>query len=220
LDETGADPSLERLPPALPVFPLTGVLLLPRGLLPLHIFEPRYRAMTRDAMEGERLIGMVQPVDPGAPEPPPIFATGCAGKITACAETPDGRFLITLTGVCRFSIKSELPLFKGYRRVVPDWAKFRGDLAPETEPALDDRARLGLALRAYFKLHGLDADWDAVRQTPDERLVTSLAMICPFTASEKQALLEAPTLKDRAATLLALVEIGTLEATRPRATPH
>jgi Lon protease-like protein len=219
LDETGADIGFEQLPPVLPIFPLTGVLLLPRGLLPLNIFEPRYLAMTRDAMAGERLIGMVQPADADAPEPAPVFSTGCAGKITSFTETPDHRFLITLTGVIRFAIRDELPLLRGYRRVVPDWVPFRDDLGAPSASVLD-RARLERALRVYFRQHGLDADWDAVRQTPDERLVTSLAMICPFTPSEKQALLEAKTLAERAAALLALIEIAALEGDRPSAAPH
>jgi Lon protease-like protein len=219
VSETGGDIGFEQLPPVLPIFPLTGVLLLPRGLLPLNIFEPRYLAMTRDAMTGERLIGMVQPADPEAPEPPPVFSTGCAGKITSFAETPDHRFLITLTGVIRFAIRDELPLLRGYRRVIPDWTPFRDDLGPPGEKVLD-RPRLERALRLYFRQHGLDADWDAVRQTPDDRLVTSLAMICPFTPSEKQALLEAKTLAERAAALLALIEIAALEGDHPSAAPH
>jgi Lon protease-like protein len=219
LGEAGADIAFEQLPPVLPIFPLTGVLLLPRGLLPLNIFEPRYLAMTRDAMSGERLIGMVQPSDPAAPEPPPVFTTGCAGRITSFAETPDRRFLITLTGVVRFLIREELPLMRGYRRVVADWSPFRGDVMPAGETALD-RVRFERALRLYFRQHGLEADWEAVRQTPDERLITSLAMICPFTPSEKQALLEAPTLEERAAALLALVEIAALEGDHPGATTH
>src|ERR1700756_1699982 len=105
------------LPSMLPIFPLTGVLLLPRGRLPLNIFEPRYLAMTRDALAGERLIGMVQPSDPRAPgDNPPVYPTGCAGRITSFSETDDGRFLITLTGISRFRIREELPLLEGYRR--------------------------------------------------------------------------------------------------------
>ena len=217
MSDEGTQLTVEQLPSVLPIFPLPGVLLLPRGLLPLNIFEPRYLAMTGDAMNGERLIGMVQPTDPEAPEPPPVFATGCAGKITSFTETPDGRFLITLTGVARFSIQNELPPLRGYRRVTPDWSPFRDDLVEETEPVLD-RVRLERALRVYFKQHGLEADWDAIRQTSDERLVTSLAMICPFAPPEKQALLEARTLAERSATLLALIEMAALEGDSPGAT--
>ena len=106
------------LPAILPIFPLTGVLLLPRGRLPLNIFEPRYLAMTRDALAGERLMGMVQPSDPAASgRNPPVYPTGCAGRITSFSETEDGRFLITLTGISRFRIREELSLLEGYRRV-------------------------------------------------------------------------------------------------------
>ena len=198
------------LPSILPIFPLTGVLLLPRGRLPLNIFEPRYLAMTRDALAGERLIGMVQPSDPqAAGDNPPVYPTGCAGRITSFSETDDGRFLITLTGVSRFRIREELPLLEGYRRVVPDWRDFARDLAGDDEPGFD-RERLLRGLRAYFQHHRIEADWDAITSVPGERLVTSIAMICPFEPSEKQALLEAPDLGERAQLLTAIVEMAAL----------
>src|SRR5262249_45683879 len=126
------------LPAILPIFPLTGVLLLPRGRLPLNIFDPRYLAMTRAAFGGERLIGMVQPTDPGASgSNPSVYPTGCAGRITSFTETEDGRFLITLTGISRFRIREELPLLQGYRRVVPEWGEFVSDLEDGPEPAFD-----------------------------------------------------------------------------------
>jgi hypothetical protein len=198
------------LPAILPIFPLTGVLLLPRGRLPLNIFEPRYLAMTRDALAGERLIGMVQPSNPGASgSNPPVYPTGCAGRITSFAETEDGRFLITLTGTSRFRIREELPLLEGYRRVVPEWREFARDLENEDEAGFD-RDRLLRGLRAYFQQHQISADWDAVTAVPGERLVTSIAMICPFEPSEKQALLEAPDLDERARLLTAIVEMAVL----------
>ena len=198
------------LPSILPIFPLTGVLLLPRGRLPLNIFEPRYLAMTRDALAGERLIGMVQPSDPqAAGDNPPVYPTGCAGRITSFSETDDGRFLITLTGISRFHIREELPLLEGYRRVVPEWRDFAGDLAGDDEPSFD-RERLLRGLRAYFQHHRIEADWDAITSVPGERLVTSIAMICPFEPSEKQALLEAPDLGQRAQLLTAIVEMAAL----------
>src|SRR5215469_1964214 len=135
------------LPSILPIFPLTGVLLLPRGRLPLNIFEPRYLAMTRDALAGERLIGMVQPSDlAAAGNNPPVYLTGCAGRITSFTETDDGRFLITLTGISRFRIHEELPLVEGYRRVVPDWEPFARDLGNEEERGFD-RERLMRGLK-------------------------------------------------------------------------
>jgi hypothetical protein len=189
---------------------LTGVLLLPRGRLPLNIFEPRYLAMTRDALAGERLIGMVQPSDPASSDSnPPVYPTGCAGRITSFSETEDGRFLITLTGTSRFRIREELPLFEGYRRVVPEWREFARDLGAEAEPAFD-RDRLLRGLKAYFQQHQISADWDAVTSVPGERLVTSIAMICPFEPSEKQALLEAPDLDERARLLTAIVEMAAI----------
>ena len=166
------------LPEIIPIFPLAGVLLLPRGRLPLNIFEPRYLAMTRDALKSERCIGMVQPSDPkDRGRNPPVYPVGCAGRMISFTETDDGRFLITLNGVSRFRIARELPLLDGYRRVVPDWTPFAGDLAEAGEALLFDRDRLLRGLGAYFKQHELSADWDALRGAPGERLVTSIAMI-------------------------------------------
>jgi Lon protease-like protein len=196
------------LPTILPIFPLTGVLLLPRGRLPLNIFEPRYLAMTRDALAGDRLIGMVQPSNPGASgDNPPVYPMGCAGRITSFAETEDERFLITLTGTCRFRIRDELPLLEGYRRVVPEWSEFARDLGSEDEPAFD-RERLMRGLKGYFQQHQISADWGAINSVPGERLVTSVAMVCPFEPSEKQALLEASDLNERARLLTAMVEMA------------
>ena len=199
------------LPVILPIFPLTGVLLLPRGRLPLNIFEPRYLAMTRDALAGERLIGMVQPSDPAASgSNPPVYPTGCAGRITSFSETDDGRFLITLTGACRFRIREELPLLEGYRRVVPDWHEFARDLGNEEEPGFD-RERLLRGLKGYFQQHQISADWDAITSVSGDRLVSSIAMICPFDPSEKQALLEASDLAERARLLTAIVEMAVMQ---------
>jgi Lon protease-like protein len=206
------------LPAIIPIFPLTGVLLLPRGRLPLRIFEPRYLAMTRASLAGERLIGMVQPSDPTTSDfNPPVYPIGCAGRITSFAETEDGRFLITLTGICRFRIREELPLLEGYRRVVSDWAEFTRDLESEDEPGFD-RERLNHGLKAYFQQHQISADWDAIISVPADRLVTSIAMMCPFEPSEKQALLEASDLDDRARLLTAIVEMAVVNRTSDGAT--
>lgn len=205
------DLSTDDLPETIPVFPLTGVLLLPRGKLPLNIFEPRYLNMVQDALATNRLIGMIQPRDPVAAPNPPLFDIGCAGRITSFTETDDGRFLITLTGVSRFRIRSEMATTRGYRRIVADWSDFAADLA-EDAPCGLDRERLDQALRAYFRQQGISANWDSIAQAPLDRLVTSLAMICPFDAPEKQALLESPDLNTRAALLLALVEMAVHQA--------
>jgi uncharacterized protein len=207
-----------ELPGELPVFPLTGALLLPRGRLPLNIFEKRYLAMFDDALGGERLIGMIQPSDVRANDPSPaLFSVGCAGRITSFSETGDGRYLVALDGVARFKITEELPLHRGYRRVTPDWAPFGADLAEDTGAV--DRHRLIELLQAYFRQQSLSANWDAIGQAPDERLVTSLAMICPFEPPEKQALLEAGCLSDRARLMMSLLEIaiaGHGDSDRPR----
>lgn len=206
----------DALPDILPIFPLTGVLLLPRGQLPLNIFEPRYLAMTRDAMAGERLIGMVQPSDPPIREMnPSVYQTGCAGRITSFSETDDGRILITLTGVSRFRIKEELPLLSGYRRVAADWQDFAADR--DTDEAGFDRSRLTAGLRHFFIQRQVEANWEAINSAPGETLVTSIAMMCPFAPNEKQALLEAPTLGERAHLLSALIE---MTATAPTPDPQ
>ena len=214
------DPS-ERgaLPDILPIFPLTAVLLLPRGRLPLNIFEPRYLAMTRDALGGARLIGMVQPNDPAEGGPgidnrmnPPVYPIGCAGRITQFSETDDGRYLLTLTGVSRFRIQEELPILSGYRRVVPDWRPFAHDQSPPADPGFD-RARLIRGLKSYFTGRQISADWEAIEKAPGEHLVTSIAMACPFAPSEKQALLEAADPDERARLLTTLVEMAALKPT-------
>src|SRR5215469_9846206 len=203
----------DALPDILPIFPLTGVLLLPRGRLPLNIFEPRYLAMIRDAMQSERLIGMVQPSDPPIREMnPAVYPLGCAGRITSFSETEDGRFLITLTGVSRFRIREELPLLSGYRRVVAEWDDFADDRNPDDRGF--DRSRLTNGLKSFFSQRQVQADWSAIDQAPGEHLVTSIAMMCPFAPNEKQALLEAKTLGERAGLLTALIEM-TLTAPTP-----
>ena len=194
------------LPNILPIFPLTGVLLLPRGRLPLNIFEPRYLAMFRDAMGGERLIGMIQPCDPPIREiNPAVYPLGCAGRITSFSETDDGRFLVALTGVSRFRIREELPLLSGYRRVIAEWDDFADDRTPDETNF--DRTRLTQALRGFFGQRQVEADWSAIEQAPGEHLVTSIAMMCPFAPNEKQALLEAKTFGERARLLTALIEM-------------
>ncbi len=205
------------LPEILPIFPLTGVLLLPRGRLPLNIFEPRYLAMTKDALSGERLIGMVQPSDPPQGDAtggmnPPVYPTGCAGRITAFAETDDGRYLITLTGVSRFRIRDELPLLSGYRRVVPDWQAFAQDLDAPGATGFD-RDRFIRGLKGFFAQRQISADWEAIDKAAGEHLITSIAMLCPFAPSEKQALLEAADLDERARLLIALVEMAAIKPT-------
>ena len=203
-------PGPDDLPETIPVFPLPGALLLPLGRLPLNIFEPRYLNLTADALGQGRMMGMVQPVHA---EPDPVsdtaelYRTGCLGRITSFAETDDGRFLITLTGVSRFRIAGELESVRGYRRVAARYDAFAHDLQEDTG-ATADRQRLLDAVRAYFQLQGIDTDWAAIKEAPDGALVTSLAMTCPFEPREKQALLECPGLIERSEFLTTLMEMA------------
>ena len=198
------------LPRTLPLFPLAGALLLPHGSLPLHVFEPRYLAMVRDARDGAGMIGMVQPTasDPSGPHPP-VYEIGCAGSITRESRTEDGRRFVTLTGVCRFDIAAELPLYEGYRRADVRYDRFTADLAPSRSIGLDT-APLVQALRAYFDARGFGTNWGALEELPAEALVNLLAMTCPFEPAEKQALLEAETTKARAQVLAALLQLDSM----------
>jgi uncharacterized protein len=198
------------LPPVLPVFPLPGALLLPRGTMPLNIFEPRYLAMVDDALaDRHRLIGMIQPdpAHPGPQDKPNLFKVGCAGRITQLAETGDARYLIELTGVARFRIVAEESVLTPYRQCRVDYMPFVDDfIARKGEDEVDRKALLG-ALSAFLKANKLKADWDGIEQAPNEALVNALAMMSPYGAAEKQALLEAPDLKTRAEILVAVTEI-------------
>ena len=194
------------LPQVIPVFPLDGALLLPGGELPLNIFEPRYLAMTRDAMRTDRVIGMIQPTG-GGRDVPDLYPIGCAGRITSFAETEDGRYLITLTGVCRFEVVEEIEVGTVYRQVLASFERWQRDLEPPT-PSDSLRPPLVGALRGYFEVYEISADWRQVQAAPLAGLVTSLAMICPFEPCEKQALLEAADPEQRAKVLITLLQMG------------
>ncbi len=198
------------LPQVVPVFPLPGVLLLPRGRLPLNIFEPRYLNMVDDAMAGDRVIGMVQTVG-GPRSRPELAAIGCVGRITSYAETSDGRYLITLTGICRFQLRNELNAPTPYRQARVSYDRFEADLTEPEDDGEFDRARLLTALRTYLQRRALDVDWDTAEGAPEEALVNSLAMALPFDPQEKQALLEASDLCARRDALTALLEIDSAE---------
>jgi Lon protease-like protein len=223
------DPVFEQLPDTLPLFPLSGVLLLPGGKLPLNIFEPRYLAMVFDALAGHRMIGMVQPVQAGGfagdglpadDGKPKIHKVGCAGRIVSFNETEDGRLLLALSGVCRFEVGRELDLAQGgYRRVSSLFSPYRADL-DQTDDLVDlDRERLMAALAAFFQARSLSTDWDAVKQAADHNLVTSLSMVLPFGPAEKQALLEAADTSARAKLLVACLEMGAFDQP-PETTPQ
>ncbi|MEL7153106.1 MAG: LON peptidase substrate-binding domain-containing protein [Pseudomonadota bacterium] len=203
--------SAADLPDSIPVFPLPGALVLPRGRLPLNIFEPRYLAMVDDALKTEnRLIGMVQPYE-GDEQPSRLHSIGCAGRITSLSETEDGRYLIVLTGVTRFRVVEELDGFMPYRRVSPGWGDFEADLKGPEEVDGWDRDTFLTLLKKYFDIANLSSDWESMREADCEMLLNSLAMMCPFAVEEKQALLEAPRLSDRAETLTALMQFAIAE---------
>jgi uncharacterized protein len=209
------------LPDAIPVFPLAGALLLPRGQMPLNIFEPRYVAMVDDALAGRRLIGMIQP-DPThrkSDVKPKLYRIGCVGRLTQFGETGDGRYLIELTGIARFTIAEELAVTTPYRQCRVDYAPFADDfVARKGEEAVDRKALLA-ALSAFLKANDLKADWDGIENAPNEALVNALAMMSPYGAAEKQALLEAPDLKTRAEILVAVTEIELAKAKGEGETP-
>ena len=205
------------LPEILPVFPLSGVLLLPGMLLPLHIFEPRYRNMVRDALAGGRHIGMIQPLVPRQDNRPPpgveqdapeLYAVGCAGLLEYDQLAPDGRYLIHLRGMCRFRIAGELPLHEGYRRVRVDVSEFAAD---GEEPAGNhDASRLLEALKVHAAARNMQVDWEEARRMPGPALINTLAMSLPYAPPEKQALLEAPDIAARERMLVDLLKLGSM----------
>ena len=200
--------TLDDLPSIIDVFPLSGILLLPRGQLPLNVFEPRYLALVDAVLSGTRLIGIIQPTqNEDKVLKPALAAIGCAGRLTAYRENDDGRYLITLTGVCRFKMVEELDTEAPYRRVAADFAPFVGDLNVADESDFP-RERLLTALKDYLSRRDLKADWKSVLSAPPETLVNALAMLCPFEPAEKQALLEAPGWPERVDTLIALLEMA------------
>jgi uncharacterized protein len=203
------------LPEIIPVFPLPGALLLPRGQMPLNIFEPRYLALVDDCLrDGHRLIGMIQPdpAHPGTEERPGLYKTGCAGRITQLAETGDSRYLLQLTGVARFHIVEELKVATAYRQCRVDFMPFTNDfIARKGEEAVDRKALL-VALSDFLKANDLKADWAGIETASNEALVNALAMMSPYDPAEKQAMLEAPDLKTRAEILVAVTEIALARA--------
>lgn len=196
-------------PPVIPLFPLSGALLLPRGQMPLNIFEPRYLAMIDDALRGSRVIGMIQPEldGTGSATVPGLFKVGCAGRVTQFAETGDGRYLITLTGIARFRLDEELTVLTPYRQARVDFEPFAVDFEPRAGEDAVDRAALVGALRDFARANDLKIDWKGVDGAPNEALVNALSMMAPFGPREKQALLEAPDLKTRADVLVAITQI-------------
>jgi Lon protease-like protein len=194
----------------IPVFPLPGALLLPRGQMPLNIFEPRYLTMIDDALRsGHRLIGMIQPdaAHPGPEDKPNLYKVGCVGRISQFAESGDGRYLIQLTGIARFRVEEELAADTPYRQCRVSYAPFADDFVARKGEDAVDRKSLLRALQDFLKANDLKADWKGIENAPNEALVNALAMMSPYGPAEKQALLEAPDLKSRAEILVAVTEI-------------
>ena len=211
------DPTFDELPPILPVFPLAGLLLLPGNHLPLNIFEPRYLSMIKASLAYPRLIGIIQPCSSKKSFNPNIFSmgeehlylVGCAGRITNFAETEDGRYLITLQGLCRFQIIQEQPMQDGYRVMKVDFSPYQHDLVKSNEVVEPEELEgLFKALKPYLEQHKVTVDWDLLRKAEIEKLVNSLSTLGEFEESEKQALLEAITIRDRLHLLKCLVEIA------------
>ncbi len=202
--------TIADLPPILPVFPLSGALLLPRTQLPLNIFEQRYIDMVDAAIAGNRLIGMVQPSpdrNSDDPDNPVLASVGCVGRLTSFQETGDGRYLVTLQGVTRFGLGKELKTYTRFREVECDFAAFAHDLKCGEGEEDVDRNSLLKTLRNYLDANNLEADWQSVSEAETEVLVNALCMMCPYGPQEKQALLEARDLKTRAETLIAITEM-------------
>lgn len=198
------------LPETIPVFPLSGALLLPRGQMPLNIFEPRYLEMIDDALrDGHRMIGIIQPdaAHSQSEEHPKLFRVGCVGRITQFGETGDGRYILELTGIARFQIVEELTVLTPYRQCKVDFFPFVDDfIARKGEDDVDRDAVLE-TLTKFLKANSLKVDWDGIREAPNEALVNALAMMSPYGPAEKQALLEAPDLKTRAEILIAVTQM-------------
>ncbi len=196
---------IDDLQQTIPVFPLTGVLLLPRGQLPLNIFEPRYLKMLDDALGRGRYIGMIQPTDE---DDAPLSSVGCLGRVSSFSETEDGRMIISLTGVCRFKVADEIAVTTPYRQVQADYRPFADDLIADAGAIDVDRDALVDVLTRYLDVNNLSVDWDSVHAASNETLVNSLSMISPYGPREKQALLEATSLAERNDILVALTEMA------------
>ena len=198
------------LPQTIPVFPLPGALLLPRGQMPLNIFEPRYLAMVDDALrDGHHLIGMIQPdaAHSQNEERPTLFRVGCVGRITQLAESGDGRYILELTGIARFRVIEEMTVLTQYRQCRVDYFPFIDDFTARRGEEAVNREALLAVLTDFLKANNLKVDWEGVEAAPNEALVNALAMMSPYGPAEKQAMLEAPDLKTRAEILIAVTQM-------------
>ena len=197
----------EELPNSLPIFPLSGAVLMPHAELPLNIFEPRYLNMVNDAIGSHRMIGMIQP-DAKAGSDEAIYPVGCAGRITQFRETRDGRYEMVLSSVCRFEASEELPTVRGYRLVTPDWSRFACDYDEPDSGLQAEQPRLMTTLERYLNAREMEADLDSFQKLPVIELVDALTMALPFSEQEKQMLLESVEPQRRVASFLALIYEG------------
>jgi len=213
-------PGFSDLPAALPVFPLSSAVLMPGVQLPLNIFESRYLNMVADALASDHLIGMIQPLtDTAADETPEIHRVGCAGRITSYSETNDGRIVLVLTGVCRFGVRGELDMRRGYRRVSPDWERFAIDYREEGT-SLGERAAFLVSLKAYANLRGVEIPWDHLEKMPDADLVNLLCVHLPLEPEDKQALMETPELPGRADLMRGLMDMASASSVQTAENRH
>ena len=215
--------SFSELPSSLPIFPLSGAVLLPNGQLPLNIFEDRYLSMINDALSNSRLVGMVQPkndADKNHDEGngPELYATGCAGRIVSFSETRDDRYLIILAGVCRFDIKEEIECANGYRRAEVVWDRFSDDLGDDDTDL--DSSDLIESARRYTEQRKLSVDWSALDHLEPRELVDTLACSLPFSPQDKQGLVETVVIRDRVQLLTALCEFGAVEVNEGSSVAH
>lgn len=207
--------SIADLPESIALFPLSGALLLPGTHRPLNVFEPRFVAMIDDALAGERMIGLIQPRDSQQEAPRGNVAleqVGCLGRITHFEEQAENRYFIILEGVCRFAPVEELTTASPYRRASISTEAFRDDFAPLMGEDDIDRSRLLAVLKSYADFAQIEVDWDEIDEMSTGELINLSAMLTPYGAREKQALLEAPTLAERAETLIALAEMEMAKA--------
>ena len=206
--------SVEQLPKPVRLFALPEVMLLPQTQLPLNIFEKKFIAMIDDAMATDRLIAMIQPLK--ETDDSKLHKIGCIGRITSFQEASKGQYLITLLGLCRFTLEEEINIDDAqdneyaFKTARVNYVDFGDDFTkPSTErQKLIDRKALINSIKNMLVQMDLDIDWNELADTPNEMLVNAISMTSPFQIAEKQALLEAPTVADRAELLVTLSKMA------------
>ena len=212
-------PSFESLPNTIPIFPLAGAIVMPGVQLPLNIFEPRYLNMVQDALATDHIIGMIQPIRDRDEEEVPLQQVGGAGRITSYSESNDGRIVMVLTGVCRFSVYEEIEERSGYRRVIADWSQFTGDY-DEEDVQLKNREGFFEILHSYIGARRLEISWDDLGKLTDGALINLLCTHLPFEPEEKQMLIETIGLNERAELMRGLMNLGLATRQNPGNKPH